>query len=169
MSALMTRTRQRLQQILEHTLGALTIVLVLIVLWQVASRYLLKSPSTWTDESSTILLVWMTLIGMAIGFARRAHLGLDYLAEKLPVRQREGLRALVFLVVAAFAGIVLIYGGIGLTVSAFQTGQVMPALQMRRGFFYLPLPISGLLILLVAIEGFLTSVKQARDGKEPDQ
>jgi len=153
-----TTVRHRLQVILEAALAILTATLVLIVLWQVLTRYLLGKPSSWTDEAATVLLVWMVLIGAAIGFARRAHLGLDYFVGKLSGRVRAVLRAIVFALVALFAAAVMIYGGSRLALSAFRTGQVMPALQMRRGYFYLPLPVGGAIIFLVAMEGMLLSL-----------
>ena len=43
--------------------------LVLDVLWQVTSRYLLRRPSAWTDELATLLVIWLALLTrLATGF-----------------------------------------------------------------------------------------------------
>ena len=39
------------------------LALVLSVSWQVASRYLLQAPSSWTEELARFLLVWIGLLG----------------------------------------------------------------------------------------------------------
>ena len=55
------RFRKKLDKTLEWMLGILLITMVLNVLWQVFSRYILNDPSTFTDELSRYLLIWILL------------------------------------------------------------------------------------------------------------
>ena len=51
---------------LELSLIFLMAFLVVDVLWQVLSRYILVSPSSVTDELAGYLLIWVGLLGAAL-------------------------------------------------------------------------------------------------------
>ena len=68
---------------LGWVLVALMGIAVLNVLWQVFSRYLLKNPSSYTEEAARYLLVWITLLGAAYAVGARGHLAIDLLPGKL--------------------------------------------------------------------------------------
>jgi hypothetical protein len=57
------------------------IILVLDVLWQVVSRYLLSSPSSFTDELAGFLLIWVGFIGAAYTTGLKGHLAIDILHD----------------------------------------------------------------------------------------
>lgn len=57
--------RKIIDRSLEYVLMALLSVLVIDVLWQVASRYVLTAPSSMTDELAGYLLIWVGLLGAA--------------------------------------------------------------------------------------------------------
>ena len=69
--------RQKLDKFLEWTLGILFITMVLNVLWQVFSRYILNDPSTFTDELSRYLLIWTGMRGAAEATGKSAHVAID--------------------------------------------------------------------------------------------
>lgn len=50
--------RKTIDKILGNLLVFLMAVLVLDVLWQVFSRYVLINPSSYTDECAGYLLIW---------------------------------------------------------------------------------------------------------------
>ena len=47
-------------------------LLVLDVLWQVTSRFVIQRPSQWTDELATLLIIWVAMIGASVAFIRGA-------------------------------------------------------------------------------------------------
>jgi len=130
-------------------------VLVLDVTWQVITRFILKDPSSWTEELATYLMIWVGLLGAAVALNRGAHLGIDYFVEKLDEKKRLFTEAFVFLSVSIFALSVLFVGGIQLVSETFQFGQTAPATGIKLGYVYIAVPISGFFIALYSIE-FLT-------------
>lgn len=159
--------KERLVTVLEKLLILLVGALVLDVLWQVASRFLLRSPSSWTDELATLLIIWVALLGASVAFIRNSHLGVDYFVGKLAPRARLISEVIVFALVGFFALVVLIIGGVKLVSLTLLTEQVSPALGVKMGHVYLALPISGCFILLVAIETMVEKIAALRsDGKE---
>jgi TRAP-type C4-dicarboxylate transport system permease small subunit len=147
----------RIKHVLSTLLEWLVIlsmgILTLDVLWGVVSRYLLGSQSRWTDELATALLIWVSLLGAALAFGEKRHLGVDYFQKKLhPAAQRWGV-GLTFVLVFLFACGVMIYGGLVMVAGALEKEQLLPALGWYKGYVYLALPISGLFVVLYAIEG----------------
>jgi TRAP-type C4-dicarboxylate transport system permease small subunit len=64
-----------LVRLLEWIVIVVVAALVLDVLWGVFSRFVLRSPSRWTEEVATILLIWVSLLGAAVAFGRNEHWG----------------------------------------------------------------------------------------------
>ncbi len=143
------------QQLLELFVILIVITLVGDVLWGVAVRFGARfgiASSVWTEELARLLLIWVTFLGGAVGFARREHLGLDYFAKMLHPEARRSLACLSEGVVIAFAAIVLVYGGIVLVRETLSAGQFTPALQLKMGYVYLAAPIAGACIILFGIK-----------------
>ena len=74
---------------LERLLILLMSLLVLDVLWQVTSRFVIQRPSQWTDELATLLIIWVAMIGASVAFIRGQHLGMDYFMGKCSRRARN--------------------------------------------------------------------------------
>ena len=79
----------KLDYFIEKLLPLLMLAIVLIVCWQVLSRYLLHSPSSISEEIARFLLIWISLIGAVYCYRTKAHLGLDILTNKLAEKQQK--------------------------------------------------------------------------------
>lgn len=137
---------------LELTVILITGTLVLDVVLGVFTRYVLGHQIEWTEELAKLLLIWVALLGASIGFIRKSHLGVDYFVNKLNERWRNIGQIAVYLLVAVFAYIVLVYGGYGLVSSALKNSQPTPALNIEMGYVYIAVPISGFFIVIFSIE-----------------
>lgn len=145
-------------------------VLTLDVLWGVVSRYVLGSQGRWTEELAVYLLVWVSLLGAALVFRERGHLGVDYFVGKLdPAAQR--LSALIAEgAIMLFAGFVLIFGGSMMVLETLRSGQVTPAMGWPVGYLYIVVPLSGLCVLAFSIEHLITGKTTAlSDDASEDQ
>jgi TRAP-type C4-dicarboxylate transport system permease small subunit len=68
--------------------------------------------------------------------------------------------------VAAFAASAMVWGGYVLVSETLQAGQLTPALGIRMGLVYLAVPISGLFIVLFAVEQILELMANTADASE---
>ncbi len=144
--------RKKLDQSLEY-LTALTMgILVIDVTWQVITRFVLKNPSSWTEELATYLLIWVGLLGAAVALHRGAHLGIDYFVGKFHPKNRLLTEMFVYVSVLTFSASVLLVGGFQLVLETFQLGQIAPATGIQLGYVYLVVPISGFFIAMYSIE-----------------
>jgi TRAP-type C4-dicarboxylate transport system permease small subunit len=133
-------------------------LLVIDVLWGVVSRYWPGIvPSDWTEELGIYLLAWVSLLGSALTYRDRGHLGLDYFIGKFDPAARRLNVIIIELCVLVFAGFALCYGGYRLVSDTLASNQVTPVLQWKTGYMYLSVPISGVFFAGFAIEHLLES------------
>lgn len=157
-------SKRVLDKILEVLVMVVVAVLVLDVLWQVFTRFILKDPSSWTEELATFLLIWVALLGAAVALGRGAHLGIDYFVGKLPEKTRIKTEIFVFLCIAAFSLLVMVVGGIDLVRTTMSLEQISPALGLNMGYVYLAVPISGCFLVLYSLLGLAERVGSAQKG-----
>ena len=143
----MQRFQHRLNRVLEVLLIFLMTVLVLDVLWQVFSRYLLSSPSSFTDELAGFLLIWVGVLGAAYVAGRKEHLAIDILIQRSPPSRQRFLLYLIHSLIFLFALSVMVIGGVYLMYTRFVLEVKSAALQLPLGYVYIVLPISGLIIM----------------------
>jgi TRAP-type C4-dicarboxylate transport system permease small subunit len=140
-----------LNKTLEIFLVFIMSTLVIDVLWQVTSRYLLASPSSYTDEIAGFLLIWVGLLGAAYVAGRKEHLAIDILLQKTRESRRRNLEMTIYLCILIFALSVLVTGGIWLVYTRFLLNVKSAGLQLPLGYVYLALPISGLLMTYYSV------------------
>lgn len=149
---------------------AIFATLVVCVTWQVTSRFILGAPSVVTDEIARFLFMWLALIGGAYTFGLRRHLAIDLLTMNLTGRAKLASEAAILMVVAAFAVIVMVWGGASLVSRTLDSGQVTPALRLSMGWIYGAIPFAGTIIVYYCVL-FFADIARGRaprpDGDMP--
>lgn len=151
--------RKRIDKILERILLAFVWVMLLSVLWQVFSRFILGSPSTVTDEISSFSLIWVGLLGAAYVTGQKLHLAIDLFPVNTVKKHNLLLDGFVHLMVAIFSFSVLVIGGSRLCYITFSLEQHSAALEIPLAYIYLVLPISGILIVYYSLDYFFANKK----------
>lgn len=153
--------RKIIDKIIEVMCTAIMGYMVLAVCWQVITRFVLKNPSTVTEEILRYLLVWTTMVGGAYAYGRRKHLSINMLAKKLPPRAQKLLDILVQAVVIAFCVVVMIVGDLRLVETTFD--QISSALRLPMPYVYASILVGGVLIIFYAIIFILEDIKAMRE------
>jgi TRAP-type C4-dicarboxylate transport system permease small subunit len=112
---------------------------------QVAFRYLINRPLSWTEEMARFSFVWIVFLGAALGVHYASHLGVDVLLNSLKPRLRLAIVTLTQGLVLAML-VVLIRESV--EVSVFNMAQISPALELPMGIPYTALP-AGFVLMLV--------------------
>jgi TRAP-type C4-dicarboxylate transport system permease small subunit len=142
----------KIDKVIATVLVLLMAVMVCNVSWQVISRYILKSPSSFTDELSRYMLIWLGMLGAAYVAGQDKHLAIDILPKKLNGKPRARLQIFIHLVLIVFVLAVLIFGGINLVYITYILGQKSATLQIPLAYIYTIIPFSGLLMLYYQID-----------------
>lgn len=151
--------KSTIDKVLEKILIIILAVMLLSVIWQVFSRYILRAPSTITDEISSFSLIWLGILGAAYATGKQLHLAIDLIPEKVVAKNRALYDGILHFSVFLFSFAVMIIGGIRLCWLTFQFKQTSAALEIPLGLVYLIVPVSGLIICYYSIYIFLETRK----------
>jgi TRAP-type C4-dicarboxylate transport system permease small subunit len=147
--------RQKVDKILEIFLVVLMTILVVDVVWQVASRFVFSNPSSFTDELAVFLLIWIGMAGAAYVKGKNEHLAIDILPDKLSPRNSNRLMVFINLFIIIFSLTTMVVGGSWLAHTRFQMEQVSSALQLPLGYVYAIMPVSGLLMIYYSVDDII--------------
>jgi len=148
-----------LDKILGSFLVVLMTIMVVAVLWQVFSRYVMQSPSSITEELARYLLIWIGILGAAYAAGQQQHLSINLLEEKLEKNKKKKLKIFINLLIIFFGITVLIIGGSNLVYVNYILGQSSAALEIPLFVVYLVVPLSGALIIFYKVNEIMNPEK----------
>lgn len=122
-------------------------LLVIDVLGQVFSRYILNTSFAFTEELARFSLIWLSILGAAYLNGKREHLSMDFLYTNLAVKYRKKVLIFIEICILLFALIVMVIGGFNLVYTTLHLEQLSGTLRIPLGYIYAILPLSGLLIM----------------------
>ena len=148
---------KKLDKILDNVMRFLMAVAMFALLaggtWQIFTRWILRNPSTVTDEFLRYVLIWASMIGSAYCFYKDKHLALDLVKGRAKGAFNVFLSVFIEAAIVFFVGYVFVYGGWKLT----------SVMRIPFKLLYSILPISGIFIILARV---LKYVQLFLDSKE---
>jgi TRAP-type C4-dicarboxylate transport system permease small subunit len=150
--------KDRMTSALNLMLMIAVALLVCDVVWGVFSRYVLGEQTKWTEELARFLLIWISLLGGAVAFGTKAHLGVDYFMGKFHPEAQKYMAVVTHLVVLFFAIAIFLFGGFRVVSDALTMEQMTPALGWKMGYVYMALPIAGIFMVMYTIENLIDTL-----------
>ena len=155
---------QQLQKIQLDILFLQFSVVALIILsaLQVFTRYVLNAPLSWTEEVSTMFLIWMTYVGTYTLLYRDQHARVEIIDEFFGKRISRWTHTFwdfaigVFLVSLAIAGIQLMY---------ILYYDKTPALQLSYSVVFSIIPITAILMLFTITRRIYRTIFNLTGGR----
>lgn len=141
----------KVSKILEWIMIVIFALLVLDVLFQVFSRYVLGESFTWTEEFARFALIWMTISGAAYLNGKKEHLSMDFLYQKFSVSNQKKVAILIEVLIFLFALVVMVIGGLNLVYTTLHLEQLSGTLRIPLGYVYAIMPFSGFLIMCFSV------------------
>lgn len=151
-----------LRRTIEGLTTALFVAIILLTLLQIATRYFSLASLPWTEEIARLLLVWATYFSVSVVVGRRDHIQIDFLYLLLPGRLKLLVDLLVEFLFLAFSFMALYFGY--LVVQASST-DYNTSLKYSSAFFYLPIPVCGLLNLFFIAKNVASLLKRPEAGE----
>ncbi|MBV1840555.1 TRAP transporter small permease [Photobacterium ganghwense] len=145
----MKKLRHWLDRTIEMFSCSLICVMVLIACWQVISRYVFNTPSTFSEEFLRFSLVWLSVIGLAYVAGKSEHISLTLFLDKCPQSLTTYWQIAIQVVFILFSAYILVIGGWKVSSNAML--QISPVLQLSMGKVYYALPLSGVLTILYCL------------------
>ncbi len=136
-------------------LAVLLALMVAAITWQVVSRYVLSTPSVYSEEFLRFSLIWLGLIGAGYCFVGARHMSLPLLIDMLPPVPQRVLR-LINAELSVVFGAILIWGGS----TSFVANSRMrtPMTQIPMGWLQSVLIICGIMIIVAETIRILRSL-----------
>ena len=145
------KLRSQIDSVLEKALVFIMSLMVINVLWQVFSRYLLANPSSFTDELARYLMIWVGVLGAAYVAGKGNHVAITYFSEKFSPSNLKRVTFAINLIIMGFAFLGMLIGGLRLVYITLILEQLSPSLKIPLGLVYAIIPLSGMLIIFYKI------------------
>ena len=160
----MKRIIDRLHNFIELVGMVSLVVMILIVSMQVITRLTVRSTPLWAEEVSTLLMVWFSFIGLAIGVREGIHISITYFTDLLPESIKKNILYFnQFLILVT--GFLLINFGSKLVVVT--KSSTLPATQWPAFMPYLIVPFAGAFVILYSSINLINIYKNKKsDGEE---
>jgi len=137
-------------------LGVLGLVLLLAaVTWQVFGRYVLNDTPTWAESLALLLVLYVTMLGCAVGVRDAGHIGMEMLGDLVPASWQRPIGIGIHLLTLAF-GALMAWNCLVMLLSV--QGYKIPTLHVSESYRYVPLVAAGLLIVLFSVEHIVALV-----------
>ena len=125
------------------------VLLIVAVLYQVVGRYVFNDTPTWAESGAVLLVLYVTMLGMAVGVRDAGHIGLESLLVLVPEAVRLKMELFIHALVTLF-GAVMAYNCALLAQSVWD--YKIPTLGVSEAFKYAPPAMAGVLIVLFSLE-----------------
>jgi TRAP-type transport system small permease protein len=133
------------------------LVIVACVLIQVFGRYVLNDTPTWAEALALVLVLWVTMLGAAVGVRDAGHIGMESLLVWVSEENRRKLEIVIHLLSALFGGMMAWQGTI---LAESVMGYKIPTLGIPEGLNHVPVAVAGALIVLFSIEHIIALFKR---------
>lgn len=134
----------------ERVCMILVVSLAVIVFLQVFNRFILKAPLAWSEDLAMLLFQWVAFLGAAVGVKRTRHFGIELVVKKMSAGTRHWIEIAVIPLVVGAVAVVMIVQGYNLI--QFNLNRVYSSMDLSYIWAYLPIPVSGVLIIIFLIE-----------------
>lgn len=128
------------------------VLLIAAVSYQVVGRYVFNDTPTWAESGAVLLVLYVTMLGMAVGVRDAGHIGLESLLVMAPEKLRLKMELLIHALVLLF-GAVMAWQCTLLALSV--AGYKIPTLGVSEAFKYAPPAVAGALVALFSLEHIL--------------
>ncbi|MDH4572766.1 TRAP transporter small permease [Salinicola acroporae] len=125
--------------------GILLVFLIFSFGWLVFGRYVLNDTPTWIEQSSLLIVVYITCLGAAAGVRFNSHLSIDFLREGAPRVLRAIMHAIADGFVILFGAFMAWQGGLMVMSNA---GRPIPMIGLSESWRAAPLVVCGVLLVI---------------------
>jgi TRAP-type C4-dicarboxylate transport system permease small subunit len=145
----LTLLSARLSKWVLHLACACLAALGIIVIYGVVLRYVFNASQPYVEQVALLMVISVAMFGAAAGARESGHIGLDSVVHLQPAKAQAVIKAIVELLILAFAAL-LLWGSVHMATSTYH--DTIPTLGISEAFRYLPPVMAALLIGLFSIE-----------------
>lgn len=137
--------------------GSIFVVLVVITFLGVIMRYVFNDPFVWQEEVQLALFLAMIFLGAGAAFRSGAHVAIDVLTSRLPMKAQKVIEA-VGAVIVVFVLAYFMVQGTRMAVGFAEHGRTTNLLDIPRALIYSVIPIGMALMIINYVFSLFFSV-----------
>jgi TRAP-type C4-dicarboxylate transport system permease small subunit len=158
----MKKLIEKYEKVLDWITSGIMVALLVIVLMQIASRYIFNSSLSWTEEAARYLMIWGVLLGVSLAYLNGYLISIETFVNRFPASVGRVVHVVNKLLSLFYTGILTVYG-VNLCILGAQ--MQAPSLEISYVWIYLAIPVgAGLLFVLFLIH--LLKNEHLSAGKE---
>ena len=133
----------------------------------VVSRYCFTNSFSFTEEITIITFVWVTMMGIAVGYKRVGHLGMSYFVELCP-KKTQAYMALLSMVCSLIMISFMVIEGITMVDNQIMLGAKTAALEIPLAVQGLAIPVGGVFIGIRVLQSGYAEYKRISAAAQAD-
>lgn len=142
----MNNVRKVVDKILEVVSIALMAIMTILVVYQVVTRYVFQSPSSWSESVVTYGFIWLTMLCGAYIFGKRDHMAMTFILDKFKGKAKIVVEIINEFLIFLFAvGVLGIGGYLGALPQMHQADSILP---ISMGVIYIAIPIAAVAMVI---------------------
>lgn len=134
--------------------ASLLLFITLLLTANVIGRYVFGVSLKWAEECTNYIIIWITFLAGVVCLRKGMQISMDALVLQFKGAMQDIIKKLTNTLGFIFS-LVIVWFGFKLTVMAFSTGQVSPAMMVPMFIPYTVLPVSGFFMALEYLEFIL--------------
>ncbi len=156
----------RLNKFIGLLTGIFNFFLLILVLWGIFSRYILRSPSHIALEVSGYLMVLLSFLGAGYILLKEKHVSVQVLTIKIPEKFQKLHKLSVNIILMLFS-LLIIYEGMDFVILAFQENyRSTSLLNFPLWVVYLTIPVGTFFFFLQTLRNILLYDKDSTISKD---
>lgn len=153
-----------LDRLFEFICALLMACVVLITMATIVFRYIVQSSLPWSYEVLLGLMVYLTFFSGYVALRQGAHLRIDVVVSRLPLRAQMAVYLVNQLVVIGVSLVMVIWG----TEQTFNySDRSSLMLNIPQPVFYAVIPLAGTAMIVECLRQCMHAIREFQQGKAP--
>lgn len=148
-----------------HISGNLFLVIFFINTMEIISRTFFNHSFLWVTDVSTICIVWMIMLGMAVGVYQKEHIILEILVSKFPHKLRHVINIVITLLTFSFFLMLFVTG---VEMAGSKRMLIFPTIRWSMIWAYAALPVFALSSVFFMIPSLIELFRNKETYREAE-
>jgi TRAP-type C4-dicarboxylate transport system permease small subunit len=143
---------------------AFLVIATVMALYQVTTRFVFGTPSTWSEVATRSAMIWSVFLGAAGAIRSGSMISMEMLQRVLPARLGLALYQLAMLFSLIFF-VILFWQGWGMAGRVMR--QKLAALEVSIAWVYAALPVGAVFACIAILAAMLRAARDGLPGEAP--
>lgn len=140
---ILSKINRTAEKSIVPVIASLLLFITVLLTLNVIGRYCFGVSLKWAEECTNYIIIWITYLAGVVCLRKGMQISMDAVILQFSEAKQEVIKKVTNSVGLIFS-LILFWYGLQLTVMAFSTGQVSPAMMVPMWVPYSVLPLSGL-------------------------